>query len=169
VAKVRVKNVSKGNVGLSFTWLPVGATSVVEEDVISEADKRLINKGLVNVVPFEAEPAEEAEPEKVDETPADDQAVETAVEEEKTEETEEEEPAEEEVEEEKTEEEEPAADEPEGEPEADDAAESKTYTKEELDALNMGQLREVAEPLGVHARSKDDMIAKILEATSSGE
>ena len=40
----------------------------------------------------------------------------------------------------------------------------KVYTKEELDSLNMGQLREIADPMGISARAKGDLVAKILEA-----
>jgi len=183
MAKVKIKNVCKDQcVGFSFKSLKPNQTTVVEEELVTEADRRLLGKEppLATMEPWDGEidkapvkrditiddkPKEQKPPQEIitddskvkapDEivTVDDMKPIHEVNEDEATDSAD--------NSDDDTREEAPA----EGTTESPPATEETTaYTREDLEGLGRDELREIAAPLGVKGRAVEKLIEDILEA-----
>jgi len=180
MANVKITSICKDKcVGFSFKMLKPGQSTVVDEERITEADKRLIKNGelatMEKFVAAKKEAKKEApavEPEAPKEKKKDQGEI-ISPESDKKELPEIVTPENieglsgEEKEESSPEPEEAPAESEEAAPEAGaDEAEkpAKIYTKDELKSLGRGELRKIGKPLGVSGRAVDKLVTDILEA-----
>jgi len=192
MAKVKIKNICESQcVGFSFKSLKPNQTTVVDEDIITEADKRLLEKGDVAIleawdgvidkapvqrVPQSPEkktpPKDDSDKKMVTSKDIDPDAKSEEAEEvvtpadiarQKDESAKEEAPAED-TPEEPASEEVPAEDE-----KADGEEEAKVYTREDLSSMTRDELRTIGKPLGIRGRGVEKLIEDILKAQGNAE
>lgn len=199
MSKVKIKNVCEAQcVGFSFKSLKPNQTTVVEEELVTEADKRLLAKdsplaimepwdGVIDNSPVQRTPKspekekEESTTEEMitkkdinpDDVGKDAESVVTPddVARQKAEAAASaEEDKEAPVEDTPGEEEKAEDTSPEEEaPETEAAPEEKTYTKEELEKMSRNELRTIGKPMGISGRSVEKLIADILKAQGNVE
>lgn len=184
MAKVKITNICKDKcVGFSFKMLKPGQSTVVDEERITEPDKRLIKNGELATMKKFVAPKEETkkeapapEPEAPKEKKKDQGEIISPksdrkespeiVTPENIEGLGKEEAAAPSADEaaEETEEEAPVADEVKTDGADEPEAPAKKYTQDELKALGRGELRKIGKPLGVSGRAVDKLVTDILEA-----
>jgi len=175
MGKVKIKNVMPDMcVGFSFKSLRPNQTTVVDEEIVTEADKRLITKGMATLEEWDgvidkapvAAPVEEVvDAPEVEEEEVSSQDIITPGSEDSTEVDDNivipSDIAAEEIQDDDN------ADADDSDESADAGefqVEDKAYTREELTSLGRKELRAIGKPLGVKGRGVEKLIEDILKA-----